>query len=405
MKKGYAADFPGSKVYFTEADHSSQNFYGISFDDFDVKIKLWLLLADYTILSTDHMLQSPITYTWLTQNKEDVNKLADKNAILPSLREDREEFKDYIIKDPHLEDQPTLIINQKNIFLGRAEVLSDIFRAAISWSPMAESHWFRDTIVKDLTERDSPLRKRLIGVSKTAIEQLAKDIASCEFLNREILQQLVHKHCAYRERLLLRYGDIFYYLSGALFKDAFPVFHPEAAALCREKISQALLSPANTSDKRNDIWHDIIDTWGLTYSALQKLPLSEIISIRNDKLGKRLRETWSVLMREAKYSKIKEQNLIAFLQSKDKLIELFKQELNSQKNRYTRVQKIRGMLEVGSWVTGGLSAVIGFVTTMNPVAAIATGILGFLAGKPILDSIEKKLPKSELVILTTKIQR
>lgn len=405
MKKGYATHFPGSKVYFTEGDHSAQRLYRITYDDFDLKFKLWLLLVDHTILSVGHMLLSPITFDWLKQNAQVICELKDENAILPSLREDREGFKEFVVKDPEVEDQPTLLRNRKDTLIERAEVLSDIFDTAISWSPISESHWFRDAIVKDLTDRNSPLRRRMMGISKVSIEQFAKDIASCEFLNREILTCLVHKHCPKRERLLLRYGDIFYYLSGAIFKNAFPILHPEAATLCREKISHAVYSSAPFAYEKTELWHNIIDTWGVTSTALQKLPLSEIANIRRDPLGVRLRQTWGTLMEQARHSQIREQNLLAFQQAKDELVELFKKEVEIQKKRYVRMQKIRGVLEIGSWVTGGLSSGVGFFMTLDPCISIIAGGIGLFAGKPILDTFEKSLPKSELVILATKIQQ
>lgn len=404
MKKGYATDFPGSKVYFTEADASAQKLYCINPGDFDLKIKLWLLLADHTILSVGHMLHSVLTYNWLTRNAKIISELQAENAILPSLREDREDFGQFVVKDPKEEDQPTLLIDQKEILIKRAEILSDIFDRAISWSPMDESHLFRDALVKDLAERDSPLRKRIVGISKMAIGQLAESIASCKFLNREILLGLIRKHCPERERLLSRYGDIFYYLSGALFKDAFPIFHPEAAALCQEKISYAAYRSAANAGERGEIWREIVDSWGLTCAALRKLPLSEIANIRRDRLGIRVRRTWGTLLEKARHSVVREQNILEFQQAKDELIELFKRELDFQKKQYIRVQKIRGVLEVGSWVTGGLAAVVGFFLTLNPISSAAAGILGFLAGKPVLDLAEKKLPKTELVILATKIK-
>ncbi len=404
MEKGYAEDFPGTKVYFTEADHSTQNLYWISSDDFNIKIKLWLLLADHVILSVGHMLHSSITYNWLIQNAEVIIELADENAILPSLREDREGFRELVVKDTKEQDQLTFLKNQKDMLIKRAETLSDIFQTAISWSPIGESHWYRDALVKDLTDKNSPLRKRMVGISKVDIEHLVKSVASCEFLDRETLRHLIRRHCPERERLLLKYGDIFYYLSGALFKDAFPVFHPEAALLCREKISHATSSIRPEVYKNGNIWHNIIDAWGVTCTALQRLPLSEIVNIRGDPLGIRIRQTWHTLLEQARNSQIKEQSILAFQQAKDELVTLFKREVDSQRKQYIRTQKTRGMLEVGSWTTGALSAIVGLVGTLNPIVAIAAGVLGFLAGKPILDQVEKKLPKTELVILATKIQ-
>ena len=77
--------YPGSKVYFTEADLSSQALYSIKPDELSVKLKLWLLLADHVILSTGHMIPSDMTYSWLHDNSDIVAELSSEKAILPSL--------------------------------------------------------------------------------------------------------------------------------------------------------------------------------------------------------------------------------------------------------------------------------------------------------------------------------
>ena len=121
---------------------------------------------------------------------------------------------------------------------------------------------------------------------------LAKSISSHKFLNRETLGHLIQIHCPKRQKLLLKYGDIYYYLSGSLFKDAFPILHPEAATLCREEVSHVVHSNLPDRTQCRDIWHDVIDAWGVTYSAIHRLPLAEIVNIRRDSIGKRVRKTW-----------------------------------------------------------------------------------------------------------------
>jgi len=404
MKKGFEKDFPGSKIYFTEADSSSQGFYNINPIEFDIKIKLWLLLSEHTILSTGHMLHSFLTFDWLRRNAKVVAELSEEDAILTSLREDRDGFKSFVVEDPEKEDYPSLHKNYKKDLIHRADILSDILHSAICWCPTGESQLFRDTIVKDLKDNKSPLRKRMVCVANTAIENLAKDISSYDFLNRETLSQLINNHCPQRKKLLLRYGDIFYYLSGALYKDAFPVFHPEAAELCKEKVSYEVYSCHKDFNKQDDIWKDVINAWGITYDALKKLPLSEVVSIRKDSLGIQLRETWGSLMKQARSSQVNEKDIVAFQKAKGKLIELFKQEVITQKEQFHKLQKYRGMIEVGSWVTGVLSTVISSFIGLPPVSSAASGVLGFLAGKPVLDFVEKKSPKAELIILSSKIQ-
>lgn len=402
MKKGYAIDFPGSKVYFTEADPSAQSIYGINLEEFELKMKLWLLFSDHVILSAGHMLLSPLTFGWLSQNSTVISDFISENAVLPSLRGDREGFKEFVIEHPEQEDQPTLYRMHKKKLLERAALLTDIFPTAISWSPVGESHWFRDAMASDLRERDSPLRKRMVGISNTSIEHLSKSIASCEFLNREKLLFFVRTHCPERENLLLRYGDIFYYLSGALFKDAFPLLHPGAVTLCLEKVSYA----ASATHKNGEIWHDIIDTWGITCTALQRLPLSEIADIRRDPLGMRLRKTWGALLEKAQHAQVKKYDILAFQQAKERLLELFKKEVAFQRRQFIQASRAQRRLNVESLVTGGLGTLAGFLLTSSPILSAAVGILSFITGKPLLEVAKKKMMKNnELIILATKIQR
>lgn len=406
MKKGYATDFPGSKVYFTEADYSAQTLYNITREDFELKIKFWLLFADHVILSAGHMLQSPLTFQWLKDNINEMSELAERLAILPSLREDRENFKEWILE--HLEEeQPPFLKFHRNLLLERAAILSNTFSDAITWPPLGESRWFQTAMVNDLITKRSPLRKRMIGISSVAINDLASSIETCKYLTREKLRDLVHKHCPQRERLLLRYGDIFYYFSGAIFKDAFPVINPSAAPLCLEKVSYAA-QVANATWQEKDIWYEILNAWGVTSKALQKMPLVEIANIRKDMIGMRVRQTFGKLLEEARRNDIKEQTITFFNNSRNQLLNLLTQEFVVQEERYIRRRKLRGAVEVLSWVTGGLATLLGFLLTGNivmpTIIGAGSGLLGFLTGKPILDTVEKKIPGTELVIMATRIR-
>ncbi|MCL0034653.1 hypothetical protein M1N21_01870, partial [Dehalococcoidia bacterium] len=138
MRKIYADGFPGVKVYFTEADPSTQTIYQLTPDEFELKIKLWLLLTDHVILSTKHMLFSSITFNWLSQNANIVCELAKDEAILPSLREDREDFGDFVNRYSDQHDHLRMRANYRNM-LERARVLAGIFDKAITWSPIEES--------------------------------------------------------------------------------------------------------------------------------------------------------------------------------------------------------------------------------------------------------------------------
>ncbi|UCG44115.1 MAG: hypothetical protein JSU73_05765 [candidate division WOR-3 bacterium] len=403
IAKKRAQDFPGSIVYFTEADPSAQVLYNITPEEFSAKMKLWLLLADHAVLSVGHMLESNITFDWLTANSQAVAELAQDEAVVPSLREDRDGFRDFVVQAPEQEDSPSVLVGQRDVLLGRASVLSDVFSTAVCWPPTGESRWFRDSMAADLARRDSPLRRRLVGVRTAVVDRLAGEIASREFLKREELTRIIRKHCPERERLLRRYGDVFYHMAGAVFKDAVPVLHPGAAALFRQKVADAVRSTATPSGQQGELWRDILDAWGLTFASLQRLPLSEVVQIRHDSLGVKLRRTWGTLLRRAGFSKVVRQNIAEFDSARIDLIRLLHTEVGAQRRRYSTVQKVRSALEVGSWVTAGLGYLVGLCLTSDPVVSLVSGALGLAVGKPVLDGVGKRLPKTELVVVAARI--
>jgi len=80
---------------------------------------------------------------------------------------------------------------------------------------------------------------------------------------------------------------------------------------------------------------------------------------------------------------------------------MFKKEVDVQRKRKERMYAGRFWLEIGSWSTSGLGT---FFLTGEPISSLAVGVLGMLAGRPILDSIEKKLPRIELILLADSIR-
>jgi len=143
MKKYYFPEFSGTKVYFTEADPSSQHFYTTTTMEFDLKIKLWLLFSNYVILSAGHMVRSPITFEWLKSNESVINDLSRDRAILPSIRDNINDIKEFVLKSFEEKAFAMLDETRKRTLLTRGKILSDMFDTAITWSPVGESNLFK----------------------------------------------------------------------------------------------------------------------------------------------------------------------------------------------------------------------------------------------------------------------
>ena len=388
--------YPGSKVYFTEADLSSQILYSIKPDELSVKLKLWLLLADHVILSTGHMIRSDMTYKWLYEHSDIVAELSSEKAILPSLSDKYENYTHFAL-DQVVDAKHKLKNKDRNEVKNRSGFLDDIFQAAITWSSESESNLFRDMIAKNINYRTSPLGRRMVGVSNKSLDYLSNLIMDTEEFDRGRLYELANKYCPKRAKTILRYGDCYYYLSGSLFKDAIPIMHSNAVGLCREQIAK---NTEKTYDNP-DVWGQIMDYWGLTACTLYHLPLKEVLEIRKDPLGKRVRKTWHKLMKAAKSAKNTDNQLEQFIHVRNELLDMFKREVDVQRKRKERMYAGRFWLEIGSWATSGVGT---FFLTGEPISSFAVGILGMLAGRPILDSIEKKLPRIELILLADSIR-
>jgi len=405
VKKWDYEGFPGTKLYFTEADSSSQVAYGIGRTELELKLKLWLLLAEHVILSTGHMIKSDHTYAWLSRNAAEVEQLAESHAIIPSLSDRYENCYEYahdqVGKLSYVEAIEELPRDPKV----RARFLDDIFPIGITWSSAGESHDFREMMLRDLNDSSSPLRRRMRFVRKDEITNLSSSIRNTENFTRGTLISVVRKHCPKRERLITRYGDCFYYLSGALHKEAFPLMHMEAARLCKEKVSHAM--KGGIHDDEASVWEETMDSWGLTRKILDRLSLAEILDIRKDPLGLKVRETWGSLVNAARDGIDFNSHLSTIEDFRKHLVELFREEVNIQNKRHRGWLKGRAFVEIGAWGTTGIGLIGPFALPTGPVApaiSFAAGVLGLLAGRPILDGLEKRFSSTELVLLADRIR-
>lgn len=392
--------FPGTKLYFTEADPSSQILYEIHIHELELKLKLWLLLADHVILSTGHMIKSDQTFGWIYNNAEDIAHLAETNALIPSLSNRYGNCSEYASDQVRRLNHQRNLVNLMRDPQDRANFLDEVFPMSITWSSQGESHQFRKMMVADLKDSSSPLRQHIRGVGKDQIMKLSDSIAGTENFTRGRLISLVNKYCQQRRNVITRYGDCFYYLSGALFKDAFPVMHVKAANLCRQKVSHAATREGHTVCL--SLWHEIMDSWGLTTAILDRLSLAKICDIRKDPLGEKVRETWSRVVTTAREGIDFDSRLSTIEDLWKRLTELFEDEVIVQSKRRKQWSTGRKVLQIGSLVTGGIGTVAGLVTC-NPVS-FGIGVLSFLAGLSIPRSVERDFGSTELVLLADEIR-
>ncbi len=406
MEKLYSRDFPGTKAYHTEADQSTRINYDVRADEFDIKTKLWLLLFDHTIISSGHMVESPITLSWLESDRTAVASLAADRAIVPSLRNDCDNLRDFAQKHARHIEEPWGQRALPKEYIESARSLDDLFDLAITWSPTAESARFRDSLARDLERDQSPLRKRLVGIPSKDIMKLSGKVRRTERLTRREFLKLSTTYCPKRRKILCQYADVFYHLSGAREKDAYPLLHPEEVRLCREQITDEV-SQAAGLDNVGDLWQSILSTWRITAGMLRDIPLSVIRQIRNDQVGSRVRSTWARVLKNASSRLPVEQCVSDHMQACQVLASLFREEVKHQRSKYGSWKRYRRLVEVIAWAAGGLTTIVGMIIA-NPLlttVGVSTGVLGILTGGPILDGVEQQMRGAEIVLLSAKLSQ
>jgi hypothetical protein len=404
VKKKTHEGFPGCKVYFTEADPAAQIAYSVGPGELTLKLKLWLLLTDHVILSAGHMLRSDVTFGWLHSHAEDIAALAADEAIVPSLSDAYRSLRDFAVDQGSIGPDSARTSDTKPGILDRAGLLDGLFPTAVGWAPAEEGRQFASMMCQHLRDPLSPLRNRMRGVPKDSIRRLADAVENSAGFNRGKLLELARATCPRRQNLVCRYGDCFYYLSGALHKNAFPLFHAREAELCRDAVAYA--STAGSEPVSAPFWEDVLGRWGLTTDILERLSLREIREIRRSSVGVRVRQTWGKVVASA-HERGRDKGTRTSAEAMERLVSAaFKEEIDAQRRRFAQWSGVRKSVEIGAWVSGGIGTLLG-LATMNPVLAgvsFATGVLGMLSGPPIVDGVERRRPGSELVILANQIR-
>jgi len=403
MNKFLPTHFEGTRAYFADADPSTQQCYGIEQIELELKVKLWLLLFDHVIVSTKHMIESDLTFAWLERDRNAVTDLGFDGALIPSLRNDRDGFTDWLVRHPVLLAESQNTPPRREILCSRANLLDDTFQTAITWSPLSESFWLKRSIIDDLQRQESPLRKRLQAISSADICQMIEELARIEAPTRRDIHRLASLYLPTQIRIFRAYTDVYYHFSGALEKCAFPLLHHREAALCREKMLEDMHENDLAADQ--DLWREILAVWQINDRVLAALPLSSLRDIRKDVLGQRVRKTWSKVLHSSWTAPSFGDILYEHTVARAEVLKEFGKQVASQTLRQQAWKRRRKSIEVGVWATGGLSTLLSAISA-HPIVmpvGIATGLLGFLAGGVVLDHVEARLPGRELVLLSAQM--
>jgi hypothetical protein len=395
MKKIDISALTGSKVYFTEADSFSQINYNVSSDELLLKLKLSLLLSDNIILAANHIFESQITFNVLKENPI----LLESGVVIPDLRDECRDFLDFIEIEKEQGDLPKLYRRKEKQFKDIAFLLHDHVPQVVLWAAAPTSTEFRQTLVNDLLNKDSPLRKKLIGIRKDLLTKLVWEIGNTQLLTREKIFTLSDRYLSNKKEVLKRYADIMYYLSGAAHLKSEPVIHPTAVNWCVEKFFN-ISNNLKARIGEHEAFHILLDKLTISTSVLDKLAVSELIKFREEDIAKKFRHKWHKIIDQAKRTGKVEKKTDSYYQMIINIFEEISKIISVEKTRKTSFEKARKILMLSSIVTSMFAT---FIT--NPALGIGSLFIELASIDPLLASIERKWGGMELTVFCSRVQQ
>jgi hypothetical protein len=391
MKKIKIATLQGSKVYFTEADSLSQQFYCINRDELMLKLKLWLLLSDHVMIAGSHIFESELITGILKEHP----LLVESGAVIPDLRDECRDYLDFVeLKqeegDPCFQKDPHGLREM-------AHFLNEHTQKAVLWTAYPLREAFRDTLVKDLLNKHSVLRRKLIGVNTTSLQKLTWELGNISSLSRVIIGNLGEKYLGRKKGVLLKYANILYYLYGAAHLESEPVLHPEAFTWGMEKLLSSTKSLVRTDEQT--LFQNALGEFAISDQVLEKLTFPLILEIRTEKTARRFRDKWHRIIEHAKRGHEIDHDLTEYQSYEMRLLELIRETIGVEKERSGLFREGKKILSTGSLST---SVITSFV--IDPTLGFASLILELSSIDPLLAALERKLGGTEISLFCTRLQ-
>lgn len=238
-----------SRIYFTEADPFIQSNTENEYNRVLSLLKTWLLLSDKVIISSSHILGSEIVSKIFIENPD----LLISSGVEVFKRDSCTSFKD-TISIGEAEGNSAIINNRTKKQLIVADLLDNQLKNVITWNPNKAIYSYTNSIINDLEDPDSLLRRKLVGVENSDISKTIIDIQESNLINRDKVNQIAKIRLGSNYKHLVTHSNFTYYLWGAINLDCDPIFRYEEFNYGNEKIKEDI----NNIDKSEPGTPDII---------------------------------------------------------------------------------------------------------------------------------------------------
>jgi hypothetical protein len=393
MDKVKPEKIKGLKVYLTEADLASQLLHRITQEELLLKLKAWLLFSDNIIIAGSHILSSPLTFEILKKYPV----LLERGIILPYLRDQCKDFEEYL-KLKLQEKDPTFLIQKKGKLKEAANLLNEKSKRVVLWAPSSAIESYRQSIIKELSDPQSLVRSKLVGIRKTDILDLIKNLEKASFISRGTVNNLARKYLGIKRNILIKHSDFLYYLWGAAHLDSEPVLNPNMYTWGRNKLSISIGKLLRSDEI--PVLKETLSALGIARTILDILSFSDIIEMRDELVAKSFRSKWHDLITQAKKGSQGNSGKDKIGNESKILFELVKKELERERSKRKYFSKSKAILTIGSLVTSGITTFIA-----NPILGVGALLLSLSSIDPLLEAIERRLGGTELIIFCTRLQK
>jgi hypothetical protein len=343
------------------------------------------------MLAGSHIFESELTADILKENP----LLLETGVIVPDLRDECQNFFDFV-RLKQEEGDPGFQKDSRKL-IEMADFLNEYARQAVLWTAHPIRDSLRDTLVKDLLDKDSVLRRKLVGVSIDSLQELTWELGSTVSLSRKVISNLAEKYLGRKKTVLVKYANILYYLWGAAHLDSEPVLHYEPFAWGRDKI----LTSTKTLVRPDEfpLFQTTLDELGISNQVLEKLTLPVILELREEEIAKQFRTKWHKLIEQAKIGSKISHNLAELQKFEFEIVEMIREAVGEEKRKRKKFQEGKKWLSIGLVVT---SVITSFIT--NSAMGLAALFIELATIDPFLATLERKLGGMEISMLSTRLQ-
>lgn len=318
----YCALKPGEitkpSVYFADCDLSAQERLGIISFELTQKFKALALLNESVVIATSHIFESSLTISSLFELKE----LLQSGIIIPALRSECKSFEDFL-KIRRDEIIKTIFATRKvpkkykrrmeDVLETKLNFLEENTRYVVSWKMPSTAREFKESLLNDLKNPNSSLRKQL-NLDKIIVNDLIRKIECQDYLSRNRVHEIISSLKPSKRRRLYDHINIHYYMAGSHAVNSDLASDYGVIRNLRNRAKEVFTFNPRLISKvpkymRFDIFKEFMQVLQIPIENLFELPPSAVIKIRKERITKKFRDKFNHIVekvRVGEYDEIKD---------------------------------------------------------------------------------------------------